>query len=384
MQIHDINDYYRPRRFPWLPVALLAALVVAAIVHFSSKKGDPAEETAASEPAAEAPAAGAPNAPATPGVAPAAPSPLPPAAQPAGPALSKAEADAAIAKARQLEAADQIEGARDQLLSILDRVPESARATVQEAVGRLSVALFVSPRPAKGKVVYVVKSGDSLSKIAAAHGIKTAELKELNKIADVNKILVGQKLILPDYSKPSTSQPAAKSAKSAESKAAASGDAYVVKPGDALSKIAAAHGVKTKDLMAANDITDANKIRAGQKLTIPGAKQAAKSDDKAVEKKAEKKDEPQAEKKDEAKPADAPVAPLPAPVPEVVPAPAPEAAAASGLQDTMLDYNVQDGDTVEGIARLFVVSADEIRKVNGLAAGAEVAPGQKIKIPPSM
>lgn len=246
----------------------------------------------------------------------------------------------------------------------------------------------VAPAPVKTSVaaenVYVVKAGDSLSKIAAAHGIKTAELKELNKIADVNKILVGQKLILPDYSKPSTSQPAAKSAKSAESKAAASGDAYVVKPGDALSKIAAAHGVKTKDLMAANDITDANKIRAGQKLTIPGAKQAAKSDDKAVEKKAEKKDEPQAEKKDEAKPADAPVAPLPAPVPEVVPAPAPEAAAASGLQDTMLDYNVQDGDTVEGIARLFVVSADEIRKVNGLAAGAEVAPGQKIKIPPSM
>ena len=29
MQIHDINDYYRPRRFPWLPVALLAARVLA-------------------------------------------------------------------------------------------------------------------------------------------------------------------------------------------------------------------------------------------------------------------------------------------------------------------------------------------------------------------
>ena len=306
MQIHDINDYYRPRRFPWLPVALLAALVVAAIVHFSSKKGDPAEETAASEPAAEAPAVAAPV------VVPAAPSPLPPAIQPAGPVLSKAEADVAIAKARQLEAAGQIEAARDQLLPILDRVPESARAAVQEAVGRLSIALFVSPRPAKGKVVYVVKSGDSLSKIAAAHG------------------------------------------------------------------------VKTKDLMAANNLTDANKIRAGQKLTIPGVKKAAKSDDPAAEKKSGKKDEPQAEKKDEAKPADAPVAPLPAPVPEVAPAPAPAAAAASGLQDAMLDYNVQDGDTVEGIARLFVVSAEEIRKVNGLAAGAEVAPGQKIKIPPSM
>ena len=252
----------------------------------------------------------------------------------------------------------------------------------------------VQPAPVKTSVsaenVYVVKPGDSLSKIAAAHGVKTAELKELNNVVDVNKIRVGQKLILPDYSKPSSSQPAEKSAKSAESKAAAaSGDAYVVKPGDALSKIAAAHGVKTKDLMAANNLTDANKIRAGQKLVIPGAKKADKAEDKAAEKKTAKKDEPKAEPKEEAKPVEAPAA-MPAPVPEaavvpaVAPAPAPEAAPASGAQDAMLDYNVQEGDTIEGIARLFVVSADEIRKVNGLAAGEEVAPNKTIKIPPSM
>lgn len=169
--------------------------------------------------------------------------------------------------------------------------------------------------------------------------------------------------------------------------AVAAENVYVVKPGDSLSKIAAAHGVKTKDLMAANNVVDANKIRAGQKLVIPGAKKAAKSEDKAADKKAEKKDEKKAEKQDEKKveaPAAEPVAPLPAPVPEVAPAapaPAPEAA---GIQDAMLDYNVQEGDTVDGIARLFVVSADEIRKVNGLAAGEEVVPGKTIKIPPSM
>ncbi len=251
----------------------------------------------------------------------------------------------------------------------------------------------VQPAPVKTSVaaenVYVVKPGDMLSKIAAAHGIKTAELKELNNIVDVNKIRVGQKLILPDYSKPSASQPAEKSAKSAEAKAVASGDAYVVKPGDALSKIAAAHGVKTKDLMAANNLTDANKIRAGQKLVIPGAKKADKAEDKADEKKADKKadkkEEPKAEKPAEAAaPVEPAVAPVPAPVPEVAPAAAPEAAPASGFQDAMLDYNVQEGDTVEGIARLFVVSADEIRKVNGLAPGAEVVPNKTIKIPPSM
>ena len=244
----------------------------------------------------------------------------------------------------------------------------------------------VEPAPLKTSIaaenVYVVKSGDSLSKIAAAHGVKAAELKELNQIADVNKIRIGQKLILPDYAKASQSQPAEKSAAKAAPKAAVSGDAYVVKPGDALSKIAAAHGIKTKDLLAANNLTDANKIRAGQKLVIPGAKAAAKSEPAKVE----------------AKPAEAPVAvpvaPLPAPVPEVAPAPeaAPEAMPAPAVaapaapvagQDAMLDYTVQDGDTAEGIARLFVVNKDDILSVNGIPAGADVKPGQKIKIPPS-
>ena len=232
----------------------------------------------------------------------------------------------------------------------------------------------VEPAPLKTSVaaenVYVVKSGDSLSKIAAAHGVKAAELKELNQIADVNKIRIGQKLILPDYAKASQSKPAEKSAAKAAPKASVSGDAYVVKSGDALSKIASAHGIKTKELMAANNITDANKIRAGQKLVIPGAKAAAKSEPAKVEE----------------KPAEAPVAPLPAPVPEV--APAPEAAPAVPAapvagQDAMLDYTVQDGDTAEGIARLFVVNKDDILSVNGIPAGSDVKPGQKIKIPPS-
>ena len=160
---------------------------------------------------------------------------------------------------------------------------------------------------------------------------------------------------------------------------------YVVKSGDSLSKIAAAHGVKAAELKELNQIADANKIRAGQKLAIPGAKAAAKSEPAKVEE----------------KPAEAPVAPLPAPVPEVaapaseaapeaMPAPAVAAPAAPAVpaapvagQDAMLDYTVQDGDTAEGIARLFVVNKDDILSVNGIPAGSDVKPGQKIKIPPS-
>ena len=140
-----------------------------------------------------------------------------------------------------------------------------------------------APAPLKTSVaaenIYVVKPGDSLSKIAAAHGVKTAELKELNQIADANKIRAGQKLVLPDHSKPSQSQPAEKAAAPAKAAAKeAAGGTYEVKSGDSLSKIAAAHGVKVADLMAANKITDANKIRAGQKLAIPGAKAEEKKE----------------------------------------------------------------------------------------------------------
>ena len=243
----------------------------------------------------------------------------------------------------------------------------------------------VAPMPVKTSVsaenVYVVKPGDSLSKIAVSHGVNVRELAELNQIANPNKIIVGQKLILPDHAKPSQSKPSAKSAAKASAKgAAASGDAYVVKPGDALSKIAAAHGVKTKDLMAANNITDANKIRAGQKLVIPGAKAVAKADDKPAATPA-----PAAESA--AAPAPEPAAaPAPAPeaAPAVEPAAVPEAAAVSAeSQGDMLPYTVQDGDTAEGIARLFVVRKDDILRVNDIPAGEDVKPGQKIKIPPS-
>ncbi len=238
----------------------------------------------------------------------------------------------------------------------------------------------VTPAPMKTSVaaenVYVIKSGDSLSKIAVSHGVNARELAELNQITDPNKIRIGQKLILPDYSKPSTSQPSAKKASAAKAPASnkaavAAGDAYVVKSGDALSKIAALHGIKTKELMAANQIKDANRIRIGQKLVIPGA--AAKADAPVQKEEAASKKAPAVE-----------IAPLPAPV-VAAPAPAPvvNTPVVQEDQEAMLDYTVQEGDTAEGIARLFVVRKVDILRVNQIPAGSDVKPGQKIKIPPS-
>jgi len=54
---------------------------------------------------------------------------------------------------------------------------------------------------------YVVKSGDCLSKIASAYGIKTADLAAANKITNHNSICAGQKLVIPGATKrPSSSK----------------------------------------------------------------------------------------------------------------------------------------------------------------------------------
>ncbi len=45
---------------------------------------------------------------------------------------------------------------------------------------------------------------------------------------------------------------------------------YEVRPGDTLSEIARDHSVTVSELMSANGITNPNRVRSGQRLTIPG------------------------------------------------------------------------------------------------------------------
>ena len=50
-------------------------------------------------------------------------------------------------------------------------------------------------------------------------------------------------------------------------------------------------------------------------------------------------------------------------------------------QESMLQYTVQDDDTVAKIARLFVTSEEELRRANRIPEGGEFAPGDKILVP---
>lgn len=243
--------------------------------------------------------------------------------------------------------------------------------------------------PSAGKT-YVVQNGDSLSKIANKVGVSSREIAELNGIKDANKIRVGQKLMLPGYtgtttsSKPKTSAPAKKSAPKAEP--VISGDAYVVKSGDSLSKIASKHGVKVSALRAANPKLKGDKIMIGQKLAIPGAVAAApKAESTAAPAPVV---EPAAAI--ETLPVPAPEAAMPAAEPAVLqpvaPAPVMDAPAAPApmSSESALDYSVQEGDTLDSIAKIFIVSKEDIMRLNNIVDPQGVKPGQKLKIPPTM
>ncbi len=199
MQIHDITDYYRPRRFPWLPVSLVGiAILIVGIYHFSTGgkqaiEADPDADLTEATDASRQPPTPAP------GQSSRTSAPPPPTAdrEPAQP-LSKAEIEAVLAASRKHEAEGRLEAARDLYLSILNRAGADLRPQIERAIGRLSIALFTTPRPMKGKIEYIIKPGDSLSSIAARHNCPVLLIQQANEISNPARIRAGQRLIFPD------------------------------------------------------------------------------------------------------------------------------------------------------------------------------------------
>jgi LysM repeat protein len=105
-----------------------------------------------------------------------------------------------------------------------------------------------------------VRSGDTLSAIAARNGVSLAALEKANpQIANFNLIYPGQQIAIPDGfdTAPSTSKPNISS--------------YTVQRGDTMSGIAARLGMSLGALEAANpQISNFNLIYPGQVLNVSG------------------------------------------------------------------------------------------------------------------
>ena len=109
-----------------------------------------------------------------------------------------------------------------------------------------------------GASTYTVKSGDTLSAIAARHGVSVANLKSWNGLTS-NNIKVGQKLKVKA------------AAASQSSSAASSGDytTYTVKSGDSFYSIAKNYpGVSAQNIMDFNGLSSSS-LKPGMKIKIP-------------------------------------------------------------------------------------------------------------------
>jgi LysM repeat protein len=114
---------------------------------------------------------------------------------------------------------------------------------------------------------YTVKSGDNLSKIAAACNVTVADLLKANpEIKDPNVIRSGLVLRL----KPSAATPTTNPTSPTSTPAPANAGEYVVQRGDTLSKIATRFGTTVQAILSVNPkITNPAVIYVGQVIKLP-------------------------------------------------------------------------------------------------------------------
>jgi LysM repeat protein len=111
---------------------------------------------------------------------------------------------------------------------------------------------------------YTVQAGDTLGKIAARFGTTVTVLLQLNGLTNPDILAIGQKLKVPG-----TGGAAPASAGTPKPATGGQGRSYVVQKGDTLLSIARRYGLTVKQLQAANNIADPDKIFPGQTLVIP-------------------------------------------------------------------------------------------------------------------
>jgi len=108
-----------------------------------------------------------------------------------------------------------------------------------------------------------VVKGDNLWSISQRYDVKMSTIITTNNLKEISRLSVGQKLKLPI-----TNMDIAK-AEGYSQDAAAEEIIYYVKKGESLWSISRDYNVKLEAIIAANSITDASKISAGQQLRIP-------------------------------------------------------------------------------------------------------------------
>lgn len=200
---------------------------------------------------------------------------------------------------------------------------------------------------AQNQLNYTVKKGDTVSGIAARHGLSTASVLALNGLGWSSLIFPGQQLILSKGSVtplPTNPAPATATPATPATPTPSGTTVYTVKSGDTVSKIAATYGVSTASVLNLNGLSWSSIIYPKQQIKIPAGGNAA-----------------------------------PATTPPASPAPAGTSPAPATC--TGVSYTIVSGDTVTKIANKFGVSVQQVLQANGLGLNSLIFAGQALNIP---
>jgi membrane-bound lytic murein transglycosylase D len=125
--------------------------------------------------------------------------------------------------------------------------------------------------PAAKPSYHVVKSGETLSAIAGKYHCTVSQIMAWNNLSK-STIYVGQKLKVSGSSGTSSGSSSGSSSKTTNSSGSAKYTWYTIKAGDNLWDIAQENDCTVSQIKSLNNITNANRLKAGQKIKIPTGK----------------------------------------------------------------------------------------------------------------
>ncbi|AXR73717.1 MULTISPECIES: lytic transglycosylase domain-containing protein [Auritidibacter] len=191
---------------------------------------------------------------------------------------------------------------------------------------------------------YTVKRGDTLSGIAARHGVSLSTLLNANGLKTSSIIYPGQKIKLSGTSTGSKkpSRPATNTKTTSGNAGSSQSSTYTVKRGDTLSGIAARHGVSLSTLLNANGLKTSSIIYPGQKIKLSGTNTGSKKPSR--------------------------------------PATNTKTTSGNAGSSKSSTYTVKRGDTLSGIAARHGVSLSTLLNANRLKVSSPIYPGQQLKL----
>jgi LysM repeat protein len=229
------------------------------------------------------------------------------------------------------------------------------------------ISLFLPPVVLAEDTVHIVQPGETLYRISVQYGISMDILAQANNISNRERILVGQRLTIPDLSE------------AVENPLFASEPTHhVVQPGETLASIANLYGLTVQQIAQLNNIANPNHILRGQTLTVFTAPEPIT-----------------AETIDVVATTIAPAVITVAPVQVVEPTatteivqptaeiaqPTAQPTVAPTPTTTTTTYTVQRGETLASIAQKFGVTWPAIVRANNISNPNLVNAGQVIIIP---